>query len=135
MSLHPILALLQFKPTELEALYAILGTASDEVGRALEEAADDTYSSISGLNKMEVSAYHAELEAQAAVIAKLHQLHQLLNEPAPTPVVARGEIYIEAPSEDCVFRWVDTMETILQRSAEHGVVNISIETIEEAEEA
>ena len=122
MSLHPILALLQFKPTELEALYAILGTASDEVGRALEEAAEN-------------SVYHAELGAQAAVIAKLHQLHQLLNEPAPTPVVARGEIYIEASSEARVFALVDTMETILHRSAEHGVVNISIETIEEGEEA
>ena len=64
MNPQSILALLlQFKPAELEAMYAILDTASDEVGRALEEATDE---------------HHAELEAQAAVIAKLHQLHQLL---------------------------------------------------------
>jgi len=124
--LHPILALLQFKPAELKALYAILDTASDEVGRALEEAAEAWGVPVGHLS--------VELEAQAAVIAKLHQLHQLLNEPAPTPVVARGEIYIEASSEDCVFRLVDAMETILHRSA-YGAVNISIETVEEAEEA
>ena len=72
--LHPILALLQFKPAELKALYAILDTASDEVGRALEEAADDICAYPYGKK----NEHHAELEAQAAVIAKLHQLHQLL---------------------------------------------------------
>ena len=67
-----ILALLQqFTPAELKAMYAILDTASEESEHRLEEERLWQYS----------PPVLAELKDQAAVIAKLHQLLTLIDEP------------------------------------------------------
>tara|TARA_R100001244_G_scaffold41831_1_gene37721 strand:- start:161 stop:409 length:249 start_codon:yes stop_codon:yes gene_type:complete len=64
-----ILALLQFTPAELKAMYAILDTASEESEHLLEE------------ERLWMYDPHvlAELKDQASVIAKLRQLLTLMN--------------------------------------------------------
>ena len=78
-------------PAELKAMYAILDTASDEVGRAIEEAKEEPC--ICGGNHysrehdcqfldcdedcdvvQHYATLRAELKAQAAVLTKLRQL-------------------------------------------------------------
>jgi hypothetical protein len=83
-----ILALLQqFTPAELKAMYAILDPASEEIEHRLAEERLWQYSAHA----------LAELKAQAAVIAKLHQLLNLIDEPC----ICGGNHY--SREHDCQF--------------------------------